>query len=294
VFIVNASNNNKQLILEETMKKLALILALIIIPCSAFGLEMLNDNAMDEVTGQAGVAIAFDDVQLFLNVDRFAWVDCDGFSTHSNFGGTCAGSGAAIVIEDFQMDTININMIGTAGTFAAFEYTASSAGIQTTGGGLNLASSTCGQIPLFYDYGTGAVVGCTLDNATGAGLGLNNYINTNISDSSGLAQFNAKALTIDVSMELPLLSGGLHANDIGSSGMVGGVLIGLPTAEFYIHSMTITPTVTALISANSVAHETLMRNEGESYGTFVIEGITFTVLNGWMEIAPTGNPTDIY
>jgi hypothetical protein len=282
--------------LEEKMKKLALILALILIPCSAFGLEMLNDNAMEAVTGQSGVAIAFDDVQLFLNVDKFAWIDCDGFSTHSNFGGTCAGSGAAIVIENFQMDCININMIGTAGTFAAYEYTAAG-GNQTTGGGLNLGSSTCGQIPLFYDYGTGGALGCLLDTtAVGANatLGLDGYVNTNISDRSGLAQFNAKALTIDVSMELPLLSGGLHANDIGSSGMVGGVLIGLPTAEFYIGSMVITPTVSALITANSLAHETLMRNEGESFGTFYIEGITFTVLNGWMEIAPTGNPTDGY
>ena len=274
------------------MKKLALILALMLIPCTAFGLEMLNDDAMDQVTGQSGVAIAFDDVQLFLNVDKFAWIDCDGFSTHSNFGGTCAGSGAAMVIENFQIDCININMIGTAGTFASAEYTVNG-GNQTTGGGLNLTSSPCGQIPLFYDYGTGAVVGCTLDGST-TGLGLDNYINTNISDRTGLAQFNAKALTIDVSMELPLLSGGLHANDPGSSGMVGGVLIGLPTGEFYLNSMMFTPTVSALISPNTVAHETLMRNEGESYGTFLIEGITFTVLNGWMEIAPTGNPTDAY
>ena len=273
------------------MKKLALILALLIIPCSAFGLEMLNDDAMDQVTGQSGVAIAFDDVQLFLNVDKFAWIDCDGFSTHSNFGGTCAGSGAAIVIENFQMDCININMIGTAGSLATAEYTANG-GNQTTGGGLNLVSSTCGKIPLFYDYGTGAVMGCLLDSTGGTGLGLDGYINTNTINND--ATFNAKALTIDVSMELPLLTGGTHANDPGTTGAIGGVLIGLPTGEFYINSMVITPTVSALISANAPAHEALMRNEGESFGTFYIEGITFTVLNGWMEIAPTGNPNDNY
>ena len=42
------------------MKKLALILALMIIPCSAFGLEMLNDSSMDSITGQSGVSIAVD------------------------------------------------------------------------------------------------------------------------------------------------------------------------------------------------------------------------------------------
>ena len=49
------------------MKKLALILALMLIPCSAFGLEMLTNNALDNVTGQAGVAIAADDIQIFLH-----------------------------------------------------------------------------------------------------------------------------------------------------------------------------------------------------------------------------------
>jgi hypothetical protein len=283
------------------MKKLALILALLIIPCSAFGLEMLNDGAMDQVTGQSGVAIAFDDVQLFLNVDKFAYIDCDGFSTHSNFGGTCAGSGAAIVIENFQMDTININMIGTAGSLASFEDTQNTVtsggaltimGNQTDGGGLKLNSSNCGKIPLFYDYGTGAELGCLLDGTAGNGLGLDNYINTNTINPD--ATFDAHALTIDVSMELPLLTGGLHANDPGSSGTIAGVLIGLPTAEFYIHSMIITPTVSAAITANSSAHQALARNEGESFGTFYIEGITFTTLGGWMEIAPTGNPTDAY
>jgi hypothetical protein len=290
--------------LEEKMKKLALILALLIIPCTtAFGLEMLNDSAMDQVTGQSGVAIAFDDVQMFLNVDKFAWIDCDGFSTHSNFGGTCAGSGAAIVIENFQIDVININMIGTAGSLATAEGTTDVVlsggqttlyGNQTEGTdkGLELISSTCGKIPLFYDYGTGGALGCLLDGTQGTGLGLDNYINTNT--ISSLATFDAKALTIDVSMELPLLTGGTHANDPGTSATIGGVLIGLPTAEFYLNSMTITPTVSALITPNSAAHETQMRNEGESYGTFYLEGVTFTVLGGWMEIAPTGNPTDNY
>ena len=74
------------------MKKLALILALMLIPCSAFGLEMLNDNSLEDVTGQSGVSIAFDDIQLFLHVGRFAYLDCDGYGTNSNYGGTCNSS----------------------------------------------------------------------------------------------------------------------------------------------------------------------------------------------------------
>jgi hypothetical protein len=284
------------------MKKLALILALLIIPCTAFGLEMLDDSSMDQVTGQSGVAIAFDDIQLFLNVDKFAWVDCDGFSTHSNYGGTCAGSGAAVVIENFQMDTININMIGSAGSLATHEGTTDVInsvntlyGNQTEGtdAGLELVSSECGKIPLFYDYGSGIAIGCTLDSSVASQtLGLDGYTNTNTLNS--IATFDPQAITIDASMELPLMTAGLHAADPGSSGTVAGVLIGLPTAEFYIGSITLTPKISAQITANSATHQTLARNDQESYGTFVIEGITFSIFGGWMEIAPTGDPADNY
>lgn len=277
------------------MKKIALLLALLMIPCSAFGLEMLNDNALDEVTGQSGVGIAFDDIQLFLHVDKFAYIDCDGYSTNSGYGGTCAGSGAAIVIENFQMDTININMIGTAGSLATFEDTQDTVnavqgvrGNQTTGvaGSLHLNSTSCGLIPLFYDYGTGASIGCQLEGVTTT-LGLNNYTETNPQDSR--ATWHPQGITIDITNELPLMTAGLHAYDPGTTYTVAGVLIGLPTAEFYIHSMQFTPRVDDDIT--TVTRD-CAKNDDESFGTFYIEGITFSTFGGWMEIAPTGTPGD--
>jgi hypothetical protein len=118
--------------MEETMKKLALFLVLLMVPCTAFGLEMLTDDSLQEVTGQSGVSIAFDDMQLFLNVDRFAYIDCDGYSTNSNYGGTCQSNlGGAFVIEGFQMDMLNINMIGTAG-YAAMWYEGRNIGAANT------------------------------------------------------------------------------------------------------------------------------------------------------------------
>ena len=352
------------------MKKLALILALMLIPCTAFGLEMLNDNALDEVTGQSGVSIAMDDIQLFLHVDRFAYLDCDGYSTNSGYGGTCASNiGAGIVINNFQMDMININMIGTAGLNAVFlegstgldgATTAAAiiAGVLaksdeantdhissdgrtwgvsflsdegtryfrnpgkqswqkadgtlnwsgyndfdgsfddgTYAGSLPLASTTCGNIPLFYDYGqTTTTAHCHLtgtDSSIGSfrnnddyNLGLNNYMNVNFLSSK--AEFMPQGVTIDLTGALPLHTLGIAVADPGTNVTIGGVLIGLPTAEFHIQQMEIGDILfTADISTNTAEERSLVKNNNASYGTIVLEGITFSTFGGWIEIAPT-------
>jgi hypothetical protein len=60
------------------MKKiLAVALTLMLIPFSAFGLEMLEDSTLDNVTGQAGVSIATD-VLMDVHFDTIAWGDSDG------------------------------------------------------------------------------------------------------------------------------------------------------------------------------------------------------------------------
>ena len=335
------------------MKKFALILALMLIAAPAFGLEMLNDNTLDQVTGQSGVSIAFDDIQLFLHVDKFAYIDCDGYSTNSNYGGTCESSiGAGFVVNNFQMDVININMIGFAGTAAQL---LEGTGIDATGlaigtgvaaqaglpfdvngdtayglvfndhndgityyrnpghqtgylgaggnslsgygfdgviddgtyqGALGLSSTTCGNIPLFYNYANPATTGgCTLDGTEAGGLGLNNY--TNVSDVNHNSAFRPQALTIDLTGELPLFTLGLFAIDPGTEMTIAGVLIGLPTAEIHIQEMLIGEmTITADISSNTDAEQLLVKNNNESFGAIQIEGVTFTVLGGWMEIAP--------
>jgi hypothetical protein len=340
------------------MKKLALILAImLLIPGAAFGLEMLNDNTLDEVTGQSGVSIAFDDIQIFLNVEKFAYIDCDGYGTNSNYGGSCESTiGAGFVINNFQMDVININMIGFAGTGAqilegsgidatgqavgagvaaafgigldinngtsyalAFNdndtgisywrnpgkqtgYLANSPGLNslsgygfqgasqvddgTYAGALGLSSTTCGSIPLFYNYANPATTGgCTLDGTAAGGLGLNNYTNTSNVESN--SQFRPQALTIDITGDLPLFSIGLKAIDPGTTQTIAGVLIGLPTAEIHIQEMIIGEmTITANISSNTDAEQALVKNNNESFGAIQIEGVTFTFLGGWMEIAP--------
>jgi len=275
---------NTKHFLEAPMKKLALILAFLIIPCAAFGLEMLDDNSMDKVTGQAGVHIAFDDVQIFINIDKMAWIDCDGLD-----GPGCNSDGGAIALNNFQIDVLNINAIVDTVTV---DTSAVNTTNQTSGtAALQLYSVECGAIPLFYDYGQTGNGACYLNSAVLNTAGLDNY--TTI---SSLSVFKAQAVSIDVADELPALSQGMTNNAAGSAVAIGGVYIGLPTAEIYINSMSFTPvydgdinnqTSAAINDDNTTAAlATSFGTTNASFGTIYLEGVTFSILSGWMEIAP--------
>jgi len=274
------------------MKKLAIILALIIIPCSAFGLEMLSDSTMDGVTGQAGVNIAMDDIQMFINIEKMAWIDCDGFDSLEGKG-TCSGEGGALVLNNFQIDVLNINAITRTA-------------VQGSGLGLGLGSTSCGDIPLFYDYATSATFeGCSLYNfGAGQDLGLNNYTGKLGDNSTFVPHF----LTIDVTDRLPASTEGFvywrdHAWTSGAvfghlamdKSTIGGVLIGIPTMEIYINQMIFTPVydgdISSLADSDSANDddETWTGAEGvtrATFGTIQMTGITFTTLSGWIEISP--------
>jgi hypothetical protein len=246
------------------MKKLALILALMLVPCTAFGLEMLNDNAMDQVTGQSGVAIAFDDVQMFLNIERLAWVDCDGFEmgTAGMPMGTCAGSGAMVSLNNFQIDVINVNAIVAV------------SGVTTNPW---LISTSCGNIPLFYAYQSTARLDTCITWTTGHTEGLDNLT----------GPFRAQALTIDVTDKLPALTQGICWNASNANVKVAGVFIGLPTVEIHIQELNLDITIDDLNVETWVANAGNGGTLGDnSFGQIIMEDITFSILSGWMEIAP--------
>jgi hypothetical protein len=268
------------------MKKLALILAFLVIPCAAFGLEMLNDSAMDQVTGQSGVHIALDDVQLFINIDKLAWIDCDGLD---NYAG-CSGDPGALALNNFQIDVLNMNAITTStnnGEVGEIQSEGTTA--------MSLYSVACGDIPLFYNYGSTAMDGCHLNVARGVNTkGLDHYRSFN---SLVPGAFTASALTIDATEQLPAISAGVRNNGGSASLDIGGVYISLPTVEIYINSMSMTPvfdsdingsTATALNDDNTTNPVALLLLGGENadFGTIYMQGITFSVLSGWLEIAP--------
>jgi hypothetical protein len=59
------------------MKKLAIFLALMMVPFSAFAMDVISDSEMEAVTGQTGVDIAVIDMSLDLEVMNFSWSDSD-------------------------------------------------------------------------------------------------------------------------------------------------------------------------------------------------------------------------
>ena len=259
------------------MKKLALILAFMLIPCSAFGLQMLDDTTMDGITGQSGVSIAFDDVQMFINIEKLAWIDCDGLTStsvfiSSNQVGTCSGAAGAVGLNNFQLDILNINAI-ISSTVDDGDSTQTS---DTTA--MQLYSTDCGQIPLFYDYGQTGTAGCYLGGAGVASAGtdgLDNYYD------DGAVGFQARLLSIDATDAMPAISAGIQNN--GNAGVTfGGIVIGLPTMEIYINTLSLTPFYTGDISGV----DSTAVNNGKDFGTIYMEGITFTVLSGWLEIGP--------
>ena len=59
------------------MKKLAIILALMLIPMSAFGMDTISDTDLDSVTGQAGVTIALTSIQIQTSGGTTSYGDAD-------------------------------------------------------------------------------------------------------------------------------------------------------------------------------------------------------------------------
>lgn len=272
------------------MKKLVLVLAmLMVLPAAAFGIQydLMNDGSMDELTGQAGVSIAMDDIQLFINIERLAWIDCDGFDpATAPVGADCSGEGGAVGIQNFQIDVLEINAIanttgGTGNGASGFQ------GASTTGNP-NLGSTTCGNLDLNWDYSsTEPLGGCQIDDSYGgAGVG-----GTKGLDALEADDITFSALTIDATSELPVLTEQYQNNNDNDELYIGGVLIGLPTIEVYIPAMSLTPAFyniegSTAEAANDVDGDGDIFGDSADYGTIEMSGITFTVLSGWIEIAP--------
>jgi hypothetical protein len=291
------------------MKKLALILALMIIPCTAFGLEMLTDNNLDAITGQDGVSITADDIQLFLNVDLFAYADTDGYDLHNGCAATGCSNGAMIAVQNFQMDVININAIlatAQTGTMIPAAYATS---YNATTHNLPLVSANCG-IPLFYNYASTApfsscISSCVFaanTNITHPGLptanarttkGLDHYTpQTFFYDGTAVARkYIPQALSIDVTDNLPLLSQAYNyiIPSFGGSLKVQGIIITLPTLEIYIQDINMEVAMydldcqTTVLNGGNFGGTASTKNR---FGEIMIQGVTFSILSGWVEIAP--------
>ena len=90
------------------MKKMLAVVAIVmLVPFTAFGLEMMADTALEDVTGQAGVSISVDNIEMDFSIGYVSWGDEDGFGA-SNPGGFVNMNDirmTGIVIDKFYGDS---------------------------------------------------------------------------------------------------------------------------------------------------------------------------------------------
>lgn len=98
------------------MKKLAIFLAIMLIPFSAFALDTISDNDLDSVTGQAGVSIFTNSIQIVKTGVTTTYTDSNGAGDNDGSSGA-AGSFTIVSGQTVQQifflgyDPINIDII---------------------------------------------------------------------------------------------------------------------------------------------------------------------------------------
>jgi hypothetical protein len=104
------------------MKKLAIFLAIMLIPFSAFALDTISDNDLNDVTGQAGVSIYTNSIQIVKtavtttytdDASNFVGIVDQGATTQIFFGGN-----DPLMIDIVEMATLinELNVIGAGST----------------------------------------------------------------------------------------------------------------------------------------------------------------------------------
>ncbi|RJP37496.1 MAG: hypothetical protein C4548_14275 [Desulfobacteraceae bacterium] len=93
---------------DSKMKKvLALAVAMLLIPFTAFGLEMMTDGDMASITGQSGVAISLDNVQVYQETGgRELW-----FETKLGADGSGAAAAIGLVYSEGSAQYLFLNKV---------------------------------------------------------------------------------------------------------------------------------------------------------------------------------------
>jgi len=241
------------------MKKLiALVMGMLLVPTMAFGMEAMSDKAQSEVTGQAGVSIAIDDVKLYQNISGLWYTDTDGLGT--NPASTNEGAGASVGIDELSV-MVQVN---------AYTGVDGATTVTSVNNGNDFTSTDRGIQGNYEDFSSNTEV--------------------NYNNKGGQTLFVAKPLTIDVSGKLPALSTAKTYNNGMNAANAAGVHIGLGTMEVTQSAMSI-KMATADVDPLSGNYDNTNGNtannmEGTDYGTINIGKITMGVLDGSIEIAP--------
>jgi hypothetical protein len=100
------------------MKKLAIILAIMLIPFTAFALDTISDNDLNDVTGQAGVSIYTNSIQIVKTGLTTTYRDNDNeFTSTNDFNIVTEGETTKIFFEGvdpLMIDVVNMYTLQTA------------------------------------------------------------------------------------------------------------------------------------------------------------------------------------
>ncbi len=228
-----------------------------LIPFTAFGMQTISEQEMDNVTGQSGVAISLNDVMIYEELGgQELW-----YETTDPFAGEDAGSAAVGMIWDEGAATMmHVN---------AIMYDAGDEELYSPGR------------DLFGDY----------DEMDG-GFEASAFMNTIDPDTGEYDLFTSSALTITVTDDVAIIGEALdNAYDLigGERDVdVTGISIGLPTVEIYAEdgSWDIMQ-----IAATTDAPNADDRSLSGSFGTLYTTdgGSVMSVLDGNLEIVPLDN-----
>jgi hypothetical protein len=134
------------------MKKLAIFLAIMLIPFSAFALDTISDSDLDSVTGQAGVSIFTSSIQIVKTGITTTYTDSNGsgntYDTEATGSFTIVDEGSTTQIFFHGFDPLEIDVVSVADV-------------------IDTVNRVCGSTSAFNgygDYGESAVQ-ITLPNA---------------------------------------------------------------------------------------------------------------------------------
>ena len=92
------------------MKKVLAIALMLLIPCTAFGMDVLTVDEMAEITGQSGVAISADDIKIFYSASE-TWYQSasDGYALDNKRRSYHGAIGLLGGAEMFYVNAVMIN-----------------------------------------------------------------------------------------------------------------------------------------------------------------------------------------
>jgi hypothetical protein len=270
------------------MKKLTGFIAAVgiaLAPMSASALEALTDNAMSDVTAQAGVHIAIDDVILFQTIDYTKYTDTDGMDenkyTYHQAGDTntdnVADDAASLVIS--KKETLKvINAIWKAnevGTGYGIPGQTGSSGAAFGGAAIDLQLAADGWVGS--------------KTFTGHAFLADGYRNKDVDGDGVFDIFSPSALMIDIG-NCKVLSAAAAAKSavvtgVNADSTITGVCITLPTVEIKTSADSyFVGIVEGGADGNTKRGTTI--NSGKNFIKIEKGNSLMAVLGGDLEIAP--------